>query len=77
MGVKDYLIKDLLTEEDLLSALGKTKETLKSQISILKNSEGMKKYLLMENFLFNIQNEVFKSFITESKPRDIIENYIT
>ncbi len=76
MGVKDYLIKDLLTEEDLLSALGKTKETLKSQISILKNSEGMKKYLLMENFLFNIQNEVFKSFITESKPRDIIENYI-
>lgn len=76
MGVTDYLIKDLLTKEDLYTVLGKVKETLKHEDERLKTLEVLKKYLLMDDYLFTIQNEMLKSIILENLSHQDIETKI-
>ncbi|GKX28575.1 DNA-binding response regulator [Vallitalea longa] len=64
LGVTDYLIKDLLTEQDLYSVLGKVKETLISQGKLRKDY--LSNYVIKEDYLFNIRNEMLKSIIADN-----------
>lgn len=64
LGVTDYLIKDLLTEQDLYSVLGKVKETLISQGQQRKDYLG--NYVIKEDYMFNMRNEMLKSIIADN-----------